>query len=229
MTMLDFNDADAQRGDLLPDGIFCPVKLTIRPGGDTKPGFEYDGAIFRNSLKSDAVMLDCEFIVLPPSPHHGRKLWQMFGIAGGKVGEDGTSKAWNITKATIRAMIDSTLGLDPADMSDAAKAKRSLRGFRDLDGIEFVARIGIKRGDLTADGGVYPDKNIIAHVVEPNEPQWAEVRAGRIPPPSPSSRPAAPTAAPVQAKPAWQQDAPAPAEAKPAIAPQGPAWLRGDK
>ncbi len=234
MTMLDFNDADAQRsGDLLPDGTFCPVKLTILPGGDTKPGFEYDGALFKNSLRSDAVMLDCEFTVLPPSPHQGRKVWQMFTIAGGKVGEDGTSKAWNITKAAIRAMIDSTLGLDPADLSDAAKAKRNLRGFRDLDGIEFIAKIGIKRGDPAPDGGTYPDKNIIVHVVEPTEPQWAEVRAGKIPPLAPSSRPAAPAAAPAQAKPAWQQDAPAtaasaPAEAKTVAAPQGPAWLRGE-
>jgi hypothetical protein len=234
--MLDFNDADAQRSDLLPDGIFCPLKLTIRSGGDTKPGFEYDGTLFKNSLRpgSDVVMLDCELSVLPPSPHAGRKFWQLMTIAGGRVGEDGTSIGWNITKAQIRAMIDSALGIDPADMSDAAKAKRSLKGFRDLDGLEFIAKIGIDRGGPAPDGGTYKDKNVIAHVVEPNEPQWAQVRAGKIPPPAPSSRPAAAAAAPVQAKPAWQQETPAtvasaPAEAKPATTPQGPAWLRGEK
>lgn len=227
MTMLDFNDADPQRsGDLVPDGTYCALKLTIHPGGDTSPGFEADGTIFKNSTRSDAVMLHCEFTILPPSPHAGRKVFQGFAIKGGKVGEDGTSKGWNRTKSTMRAMIDSALGLDPTDMSDAAKAKRNLRGFRDLDGIEFIARIGVKRGDPAPDGGVYPDKNIIAHIVEPNEPQWAEVRAGRIPPPAASSRPAAPSAAPAQAKPAWQQDTPA--TMKPAVTPQGPAWLRGE-
>ena len=31
---------------------------------------------------------------------------------------------WNISKRIFRAMIDSALGLDPDDMSEAAKAKR---------------------------------------------------------------------------------------------------------
>jgi hypothetical protein len=225
--MLDFNNAQ-RSNDLLPDGIFCPLKLTIRPGGDTMPEREYDGALFKNSLRSDAVMLDCEFTVLPPSPHQKRKFWQMFTIAGGKVGEDGTSIAGQITMLMLRAIINSALELHPKDMSDAAKAKRNLGGFRDLDGIVFIAKIGIKRGDRTPDGGFYPDKNIIAHVVEPNEPQWGEVRAGKIPLPAPSSRPAAPqAAAPAQPKPAWQQETAV--AAQPAATPQGPAWLRGEK
>src|SRR5215469_18427046 len=120
-------------------------------------------------------------------------------------------------------MIDSALGLDPKDMSDAAKAKRNLRGFRDLDGIEFIAKIGIKRGEPAPDGGHYPDKNVIAHVVEPVEPQWAEIRAGRQVPPAPSSRANAASSSPAQPKPAWQQETPA-AVPKTAAAPRGPAW-----
>jgi hypothetical protein len=229
MIMLDFNDAGPQRlGDLVPDGTYCTLRLTIRPGGDTSPDFEADGAIFKNSTRSDAVMLECEFTILPTSPHARRKVFQNFVIRGGKLGEDGISKGWTITQETMLAMINSALGLDPTDRSDAVKAKRNLRGFRDLDGIEFIAKIGIKRGDPTSDGGVYPDKNIIARVIEPNEPQWAKVRAGEIPPPARSSRPAAPqAAAPAQPKPAWQQETAV--AAQPAAAPQGPAWLRGGK
>ena len=41
-------------------------------------------------------------------------------------------------------MIDSALGLDPEDMSEATKAKRILRGFADLSGITFVAKIKVE-------------------------------------------------------------------------------------
>ena len=187
--MLDFNDAQEQRGELIPDGTFCGLKATLRPGGENMAGCsEHDLGIFRPSKSSDAVLLDFEFTVLPPSPHAGRKLWQLFTVGGGKVDENGISKGWNISKATMRAMIDSALDLDPRDMSDATKAKRNLRGFRDLDGIEFFARIAIEPGGPTQDGGVYRDKNTIDHVVVPGDLQYAALKAGKEVPPAPSAR-----------------------------------------
>jgi hypothetical protein len=226
---IDFNDADPQRsGDLIPDGTYCSLKATVRPGGNDLPGHEYDHGLFRLSSKpdSDAVMVDIELTVLPPSPHAGRKLWQLFTVHGGSVDEDGTSKGWMVSKSTMRAVIDSALGLEPTDMSEEAKAKRTMRGFRDLDGIEFFARIGIERGGPTGDGGTFLDKNRIAHIVVPGELQYPALKAGKEVPPAPSSRPAAPAAAAAQPKPTWQQEA---AEPKTATAPQGPAWLRGEK
>ena len=88
-------------------------------------------------------MLDCEFTVAE-GPHARRKFWQMFTVPGGKVDENGVSIGWKISKSTFRAMIDSALGLDPQDMSEAAKAKRILRGFADLSGITFVAKIKVE-------------------------------------------------------------------------------------
>ena len=60
------------------------------------------------------------------------------------VDEQGQSIGWNITKRTLRGMIDSALGLDPEDRSEEAAAKRRLRGLADLDGITFVARISVE-------------------------------------------------------------------------------------
>jgi hypothetical protein len=225
---INFNDAEPQRGDLIPDGVFCAVKATLRPGGENMEGCEEpDLGIFKLSNRSDAVYLDFEFTVLA-GPHVGRKLWQSFTVAGGKVGEDGVSKAWQITKSTFRAIIDSALGLDPTDKSPATSAKRALRGFRDLDNLEFVAKIGVKPGEPAPDGTMYRDRNVIAYVVEPTEPQWAAIRAGKEVPAAPSRSAAAPAAA-AQPKPVWQQQTPAapPASAR-AAAPQGPAWLRGE-
>jgi hypothetical protein len=232
-SIYDLNDAPEQRPDgLIPDGTYAPLRLTIRPGGENFPGCsEHDLGLVKKSLSSDAMYLDAEFELLA-GPHAGRKFYQPLTVYGGKVGEDGVSKGWNMSKATLRAIGDSGLGLDPKDMSDAAKAKRTLRGFRDLSGIEFFAKIGVKRGGPTPDGGAYPDKNEIAHVVVPGEPQYAALKAGKEVAPAPSAtKSAAPRQAPAQQPiPAWQQDAPAtdkPAATEPAA--QGPAWLKGEK
>lgn len=242
---MDLNDAPEQRefGAVIPDGTFAKLKGHIRPGQHTLPSAEQiDAGLFKASGSSDAVMLDWEFTVLQ-GPHARQKIWQLTTVAGGSLDEKGQSKAGNISKAMFRAMIDSALGLDPKDMSDATKAKRVLRGFSDLDGIEFVARVGIEKGGINNQtGGQYPDKNRIAHVVVPGEPEWQPVMAGQEVSAKPTGavtpRVGAPAAA-QQAKPAWQRDAapapgwqngatptsPAPAEA--AVAAAGPAWLRG--
>ena len=61
---------------------------------------------------------------------------------------------------------------------EAAKAKRALPSFRSLDHIEFFARLGIERGGQAPDGGTYPDRNRIGHIIVPGEPQYAALKAG---------------------------------------------------
>jgi hypothetical protein len=232
MSLYDLNDAAEQRTEgVIADGTFVALRLTLRPGGANIPGCsEHDAGLFKQSLTSDVLYIDGELTVIG-GPHAGRKIFQNFTIAGGKVGAGGASRAWGITKAAFRAMVDSALALDPKDMSESTKAKRALRSFRDLDGIEFFAKLGIEYGGPAPDGATFPDRNRIAHIIVPGEPQYAALKAGKEVPPAPSSRPAAATTAapaPVQVKPAWQQEAPAAPKAA-AAAPQGPAWLRGEK
>ena len=137
------------------------------------------------------LMLDAEFTVTE-GPHIRRKFWQTLTVSGGKVDENGVSIGARITKSTLRAMIDSALGLDPEDMSEATKAKRILRGFADLSGITFVAKIKVE----ASDNPDYPDKNKLDHVVVPTAPEWRKVMDGEAVPPRPSTRrqPAASTA-----------------------------------
>ena len=225
-SIYDLNDAQEQRPDgLIPEGTYAAIKLALRAGGENIAGCsEGDLGLFKASLRSDAKYLDCEFTVMS-GPHTGRKILKPLTVVGGRVGEDGVAKAWPITQAVLRAIVDSALGLDPKDMSETAKAKRNVRGFRNLDGLEFFAKIGIERDD----NGTYPDKNKIAHVVVPGEPQYAALKAGKEVAPAPSaSSAAAPRSAPAQPpRPAWQQDAPATAQTAAATA--GPAWLKGEK
>ena len=221
----DMNDvAPQQSGDLIPDGTFAKVTMSIRKGG-TDGMSEVDRGLLKpsNQPGSDVLMLDAEFTVVE-GPHARRKFWQMFTVQGGKLDEQGQSIGWKISKSTFRAMIDSALGLNPEDMSDAARARRVLRGLADLDGITFVAKIRIEPSRNPA----YKDANKLDHVVLPTAPEWQKVMDGETVPAQPSNRPR-PTAAPAQpAAPAWGQSQPASQPAAEPAAPKaagGPAWL----
>jgi len=251
--MFDLNDAEPQRSsDLIPDGSFVKVSMLVRPGGVDGPG-PMDAGFLKasNQPGSDVLSLDCEFTVVE-GPHIRRKFWQLLTVSGGKVDEKGVSLGWSITKRTIRGMIESALGLNPKDESADAKAKRTLPSLKSLDGIVFVAKVGVKSDN-------YGDKNQLDIAVTPDLPEWAKVMKGEDVPPRPGQRrapkasaqantgpawqshsaaapagglsPNAPRTAtaaantpPVAATPAWQQGQAAPAAH---VAPQraGPAWL----
>lgn len=202
--MYDLNDAQPQMapvGELIPDGTFAKVKMTIRPGG-LNGSTPTDAGLLKASQSSDAKMLDCEFTVMA-GPHVRRKFWQNFTVAGGKLDDKGQSKGWNIAKSAFRAMVDSALGLDPKDESAAAKGRRVIQGLKQLDGIIFAARVMVE----PASDAKYRDQNKLANVVLPGDPQYAAVMRGEAVPPEP-----------VNAKPRKAQDTPAG---------QSPAWASG--
>ena len=242
--MFDMNDAEPQKsGEIIPDGTFAKVTMIIRPGGIDGQS-EIDQALLKapKDPSSDVLMLDCEFTVVE-GRHAKRKFWQMFTVQGGKVDESGVSIAWKISKSTFRAMIDSALGLDPQDMSDAAKQKRILRGLADLKGITFVAKIKVE----VSEDPRYGDQNRLDRVVLPTEKEWKLVMEGKDVPASPSrSRGAAQKSAPPawsgaaspkaeapqhgqapQSQPSQASGAPAWGTAPAAAKPAGPAWLNG--
>jgi hypothetical protein len=185
---INLNNAEPQRemGALIPDGTFVRLKGKLRPGEYTLPGEEpADNGLFKKSGTSDVVMLDWEFTVLQ-GKYAKQKIWQFMTVSGGQLDDKGNSKGGNVTKSMLRAMVDSALGLDPKDMSDAAQAKRMINSYSEFDGIEFVARIGVEKGGEKAGGGTYDDKNRIAYVVEPNDQEWKLVMEGQEVPPKPS-------------------------------------------
>ena len=211
----DLNDAQPQMapiGELIPDGTFAKLRLTIRPGG-VDGGTQMDAGLLKASQSSDAKMLDCEFTILE-GPHARRKFWQSFTVAGGKLDEKGQSIGWKISKSTFRAIVDSAFGLDPRDETPATKAKRVLPGLRQFDGIVFAARIMVE----PASNPKYRDQNRIANVVLPDEPHYAAIMRGETVPPEPVNAP--PRKAATAPAPGWQAQAPAWGAQQPA-APQG--------
>jgi hypothetical protein len=244
----DMNDVQPQTSsDIIPDGTFAKITMTFRPGtidGDSP----VDAKLLKasNSPGSDVRQIDAEFTIVE-GLYARRKFWQMFTVSGGKLDEQGVSIGWKISKSTFRAMIDSALGLNPEDMSDAAKSRRVLNGLSELSGITFVGKVKIEPSDNPR----YPDRNRLERVVLPQEPDWQKVMNGEHVQAAPSSKlraapkPETPpawgqgtgAASAAAAKPAWDNaltpsatpQAPAPVAA-PATAPAAkpvPAWLAG--
>ncbi len=250
----DMNDAELPRGsDLIPDGSFVKVTMAIRPGGCDGQGETDRGLLKRSQTPgSDVMQIDAEFTVTV-GPHARRKFWQLFTVSGGKVDENGVSIGWKISKGQFRAMIDSALGLDPHDMSEAARGKRMLRGLADLAGITFAAKVRVE----PANDPRYSPNNRLDRVVLPGEPEYRRIMDGEAVSPQPGTRPAqaATQAAPAPAwappawsgsgatppttpvntsapTPAWEQRSAAnavPASSPPTAAPTtgGPSWLNG--
>ena len=219
--MFDLNDVEPLRSsEMIPDGAFAKVTMIVRPGGVDGDG-DLDKGLLKasNTPGSDVLSLDAEF-TLVDGPYARRKFWQTFTVSGGKVDEKGASIGWNISKRIFRGMIDSALGLDPQDESDASKAKRQLRGLADLGGITFVAKILVEPNKDTR----YPDSNKLDRAVLPNEQEWRAIMNGENVPPSPSrprSGGGGGQTAPAHAAPGWSQ-----AQPKPAAATSAPAWQR---
>jgi hypothetical protein len=215
--MLDLNDAGPQRGDVIPDGSFVALQLKFKPGGISWGDHPDDRGLLKQSKTSDVTMLDVTATVLNP-PHQGRNVWFNTSIDGGERDDKGRSKAGNMSKAFIRAIVESALGIDPSDTSPAANEKRKIQSLASLQSLQFFAKLGVEESDR------FGAKNIIDIVLTPNMPEWAEMRGGKVPPPKPRGhRKRNDGGNQDTSKPAWQRNAapaaPAPSWHAPAAAP----------
>ena len=174
---MDFNSADRQF-DIIPDNTIVPLIMHIKPGG------QGDGGWLRPSKNSDALMLECELTVLE-GPFAKRKVYQYMVVSGGKQNEKSESIAGSITRSNLRAILESARSINPDDMSPEATQKRCcVNGYADFNGICFMAKIGIEKGQ-----NGYNDNNKIKVVITPDMegyvslPQQA-AQAAATPPPS---------------------------------------------
>lgn len=189
--MLDFNSAEKQKGafDLIPVKTIVPVIMSIRPGGAGDEGW------LKQSQSSDAQMLDCEFTVIS-GEYAKRKFWQFFVVSGGKVNDKGESIGGNISRQTLRAILEAIRDINPDDDSQAACAKRQSNGWGDFNGVAFQVKVGIEK-DKT---GQYSDKNKIVEVITPEMKEYQKQDQSSVPS-SPFN--AAPTPQTTTSTPAW--------------------------
>ncbi|MBU6955499.1 hypothetical protein [Hahella sp. HN01] len=197
----DFNDADPQQSafDVIPRGTVVPVRMSLQPGGYDDPNQGWDGGYATYSNDTGAVYLAAEFIVTG-GEYAKRKLWSNIGLYSPK------GPTWaQMGRSFIRAALNSARRVNPNDNSPQAAAARRIHGFRELDGLEFLARVDVEKD---AKGG---DRNVIKNAVEPDHPEYAAWVAGAAPnrtPPNGGGAPAAPAtmqSAVAAGKPAWAQ------------------------
>lgn len=133
---MDFNNAERQQviGEPIPNNTVAPCVVNVRGTKTSQTG---------------AQGLDLEFVV-SQGPYKGRKAWKWAGFSGN--GSEGHEKMITITKAFIRAMLESAYGVDPTDDSPEAMAARRVANFPDdLNGLEFVARFRLEKGEEYTD------------------------------------------------------------------------------
>lgn len=206
--MFDFNDAPQQAmfGELIPGGTMAKVIMDIRPGGDmSSQGW------LTVSKSGETKYLVCEFTVIE-GPFAYRKFWQNMTVEGGKLNDQGKSVGGEITRAILRAILESARGINPSDESEQARAKRRVKGYADFDKIIFAAKIGIEKG---RDG--YPDRNKLMMVITPDNKYYKAIMGGMS-----DAGPRMPAGMP--ATPQWAHGPAVPPPAAPQV-PETPQWV----
>ena len=190
MSAHDFNAAEPQRSfDVIPDGTVATVRMTVRPGSAGEGGW------LRRSKDGESEALDCEFVVLD-GPYAKRKFWSLFTVGGTAPGH---TEAAKISNAKLRAILESARGIKPDDKSDTAKQARCIQSYGDLNGLAFIARIGVEPPQ-----NGYKAKNRLDHVVTPDEKAWKQVT--QEPAATPSAAPAKPAFIPAKInRPDWSK------------------------
>jgi hypothetical protein len=195
---IDYTDAPPPQFELIPDPTIATVSTHINPGGVGE-----DGMLTRS--KDGGCEMLVAVLTLVDGPYKGRKVFERWVLEGTT---EGHAESVRINRGTIKAILDSAFGLKPKDESDAARAVRTV-SLGQLQGITFIAKIGIQKGKPKNDGSGenWADKNVLAGVITPDKKDWHPVEQ---PPPfngggAPSSGPASSTpAAPVE-RPGWAQ------------------------
>ena len=122
-TEFDFNDAGPQKSfDVIPANTTVSLQMTVRPGGAG------DGGWLRRSADGASEGLDCEFVVVD-GEFAKRKLWQLFTLHGTTPGH---AEAGEISRNTLRAILESARGIKPDDKSEAAAAARKVASWARL-------------------------------------------------------------------------------------------------
>jgi hypothetical protein len=192
----DYTEAPPPREiELVPHGTVATVVLRIRPGNAGEDG------LLKRSAKGDCEMLDLEFVIVD-GQFARRKFWQNMVLAGSS---DGHAKAAEISRGTLRTILESARGIKPDDVSPQARAARTV-ALKDFDNLTFIAKIGVEKGKPKNDGTgeSYPDRNVLAAVITPDKREWRSVE--QAPPWNGGGGGAAPasgSSAPSIPKPAW--------------------------
>lgn len=166
------SEAPQYERTLIPNGTVCRAVITVKLGDMEIPEFGA-GQWFKASQSSAAKWMELEFTIVG-GEHDRRKFWDRIFVDGDKMGQSGIPQAKEIGLRTLRSIIDSGRGLDPADMSPNSQQARNISGMMDLNAMEICAKVGIKKGT-----NGYEDSNRLIAALTPNSPEF--IPSGQAP------------------------------------------------
>lgn len=166
-SFFDFNDASAQRSfDVMPDNLVCAVEMIIKKG-DSGPN-----QWLTTAKSGKSKHLNCEFTVLD-GDYADRKFWRRFTVAAASDGtaasqraRDNLEQAIEISRQSLKAMLESARGIRPGDMSEKAVEARRTQGWEDFNGLRFIVRLGIEEPEG------YQARNTIKEIITPGHSSW---------------------------------------------------------
>src|SRR6516162_10135194 len=125
----DYNKAGAQRIlDVIPAGTPVILQTYIRPG-------EFgEDLLMSRSKTSEAVGFNLEFTVTE-GEYAKRKVFAFFVLQGPT---EGHVEAADISRRTLRAILESARGIKPTDLSEAAQQVRLNTKDSDFQGMRFM-------------------------------------------------------------------------------------------
>jgi hypothetical protein len=166
--LFDYSQTSDPRdlSELIPHGTLASVLMRLRPGGVGEDG------LLKRTSKGDAEMLDCEFVVVD-GPYAKRKFRDTLILEGTTPGQQEMAST---NRGRLKKILESARGIRPGDTSEQALAKYKA-GLKDFDGIPFVARIGLRKGEPKNDGSgdKWPDKNYLAAAIGPDHKDWRPI------------------------------------------------------
>ena len=185
--LFDYSQTSTPRdfSELIPHNTLASVLMRILPGGVGESG------LLKRTAKGDAEALSCEFVVVD-GPYAKRKFWDTFLL-------EGTTPGQQEMVLTNRGRLKNILESKKGDTSEQALAKYKA-GLKDFDNIVFIARTGVRKGELKNDGSgdKWPDKNYLAAAIGPEHKDWHPCEQ---PPPFNGGGGAAPASAPAGSTP----------------------------
>lgn len=147
--------------NLIPANTIAKVRMEIKMGGHNDPEKNWGGGYATRNNNTGSCYLNCVFTILTP-PYEDRKVFSLVPLHS----EKGESYEM-MGKKFLKDALSSHHGLKKSDKSEEAKAKQTIKGFHDLDGIIFVAMINQRENQLTSDM-----QNEIRTAVTAEHPQY---------------------------------------------------------
>lgn len=170
---LDFNDAGEQSSGL---GVIPPNSCVVVSLHIVMPNAGFSGSEpeLTRSRNSSMEFLSTELVV-ESGKYAGAKVYHRFNLGGAQT--SGQKKAIDISRAQIRAIIESHRRIDPADASPAATQARRINSYGDLEGMRFAVKVGCEASNTPkkSDPEHYYVNNVLLRVLTRKDPELAQM------------------------------------------------------